>query len=345
MSELKSVLVTGGAGYIGSHTVIALIEQGFNPIIIDDLRNAKEDVVPRVEEITGKKILHFPIACQDKAAVDKIVKEHPIWGVIHFAADKAVGESVENPLKYFDNNLGGLVALLEVLKDNGVSRLVFSSSCTVYGIAKSIPVDESNPVSYNSPYGFTKLVNEQMLEQFNAAHPEFKMVLLRYFNPVGAHPSTIIGEEPQGVPSNLLPFLTQTAAGIRPVLTVYGDDYDTPDGTCIRDYIHVSDLAEAHVAALEYMEKEDSPSFDVINIGTGKGTSVKEMIDCFEENCGTKLNWQVGPRRPGDVPAIYADATRAEEKLGWKARFSVKDAVTSAWNYQQKRLEKLKSNS
>ncbi len=341
MDKLKKhILVTGGAGYIGSHTVVALTEAGFQPVILDDFRNAHPDVIDRLEEITQTQILCERSSCHDTDLLESIIEKYNIWGVIHFAADKAVGESVENPLKYFDNNLGGLISLLKAMKSKGVHRLVFSSSCTVYGLPKTIPVTENEEVSYNSPYGFTKLINEQMLEQFVQAEEQFKTVLLRYFNPVGAHASGLIGEEPRGVPTNLLPFITQTAAGIRKELVVHGDDYETSDGTCIRDYIHVVDLAEAHVKALEFIDSDKSASLEVINIGTGNGTSVKEMIDTFVSTCDTSLNWRIGPRRSGDVPAIYADAALAKEKLNWEAKLTVKDALRSAWNYQQKRVQK-----
>jgi UDP-glucose 4-epimerase len=330
----KYVLVTGGAGYIGSHTVVALSNMGFVPVIVDDFRNAQKSVVERLEILTNSKIIFHETACQNKLEMAKIFDLYNIWGVIHFAADKAVGESVENPLKYFENNLGGLISLLDVMKEKNVNRLVFSSSCTVYGIPEQIPVDETSPRSYASPYGFTKLINEQMLEQFNFAHPDFRIVLLRYFNPVGAHESALIGEEPSGVPSNLLPYLTQTAVGKRDFLTVHGNDYETEDGTCLRDYIHVMDLADAHVAALNYMAINTNPSFDIFNIGTGKGTSVKEMIDCFEKHCKSPLNWKIGPRRAGDVPKIYANADKAKEKLKWQSKFTVEEAIISSWKYE-----------
>ena len=340
MKEKKNILVTGGAGYIGSHTVVALINKGFTPIIVDDFRNAKHSVLDALAQLTGEKILCYKISCQDEQALLAVFNKHKIWGVIHFAADKSVEESVHNPLKYFENNLGGLISLLKVMKKKHVSRLVFSSSCTVYGTPEQAQVTEESPVSYASPYGFTKLTNEQMLEQFCSAEKDFKTVLLRYFNPVGAHDSQLIGEEPAGIPSNLLPYLTQTAAGVRECLVVYGKDYQTKDGTCIRDYIHVMDLAEAHVAALNYMEKQNIPHLDVFNIGTGKGTSVQEMISCFEQHCQPSLNWKYGKRRAGDVPEIYANASKAAEKLNWQARFSIKDAIVSAWNFELKQRTK-----
>ena len=340
-SEKKYILVTGGAGYIGSHTVVALIEKGYTPIILDDFRNAQEDVVERIEKVVNEKVRCYKFACQDEQALDELFQRYQFWGVIHFAADKAVGESVENPLKYFENNIGGLISVLKMMERHKVLRLVISSSCTVYGEPEQIPVTEDSPLSYASPYGFTKLMNEQMLSQFFPAHSSYQFVLLRYFNPIGAHASGLLGEEPQGVPTNLLPYLTQTAIGKREVLVVHGDDYNTVDGTCIRDYIHVVDLAEAHVASLDFIQKKaDSSVFEVINIGTGKGTSVKEMITCFEAACGKPLNWKVGPRRSGDVPEIYAKVDKAQECLNWKARLSVEEAIKSAWNYEQKRLNK-----
>ena len=339
--EVKYVLVTGGAGYIGSHTVVALIEQGFVPIVLDDLRNAKSDVMPRLEKLTGKQILHYKAACHNEDVLNEIFNSYSIFGVIHFAADKAVGESVEDPVKYFDNNLGGLISLMKAMEKapQKIQRLVFSSSCTVYGEPKEMPVTENFPVGYSSPYGFTKLVNEQMLEQFQQANKNAKVVLLRYFNPIGAHKSGLIGEEPEGIPSNLLPYITQTAAGIREHLTIYGDDYDTVDGTCIRDYIHVSDLANAHVAALDYLANEKNKSFDVFNVGAGKGTSVKELINAFEKGTGIKIPVKIGARRAGDVEAIFADVLKSKESLNWSAEYSIENAVTSAWNFQQNRLK------
>lgn len=332
----KNILVTGGAGYIGSHTVVELINEGFNPIILDDFRNANPDVIQRIEKITNKKLTFIPKACQDEAELNQAFEKYSFWGIIHFAADKAVGESVEDPLKYFDNNMGGLTAILKAVDKFQVNNFVFSSSCTVYGEPDLIPVTESSPTSFASPYGFTKLTNEQMLEQYSNSNPKFRVVLLRYFNPVGAHESGLIGEEPE-MPTNLLPFLTQTAAGYRESLTVFGDDYDTPDGTCIRDYIHVIDLANAHVAALNYLADQNNPSFDVFNIGTGTGTSVKEMISYFVSNFDASLNWEIGTRRAGDIPVIYANVEKANIKLKWSSKYTVQDAIKSAWNFELNR--------
>jgi len=330
----KYILVTGGAGYIGSHTVLALISKGFTPIIIDDFRNSNKDVIQRLEEITKKEVIYFNTSCQDQFRLRGIFGQFPIEGVIHFAADKAVGESVEKPLMYFDNNFGSLISILQLVEEYKIKKFVFSSSCTVYGDPKEIPVNEKSPVSYNSPYGFTKKVSEEMIAQFVERCPAVKATLLRYFNPVGAHKSGLIGEEPDGKPNNLLPFITQTAAGIRKELTVFGNDYDTPDGTCVRDYIHVDDLAEAHVAALENSDKSTSNPM-VYNIGTGKGTSVLEMIQTFEAVTNTKLPYTIGPRRPGDVPEIYANADKANENLNWRAKKDIKDAISSAWTFEQ----------
>lgn len=330
----KHILVTGGAGYIGSHTIVCLLERGFTPIIIDDFRNSNEDVIERLEALTQAKIIYYKIACQDKEELRKVFQRYPIQGVIHFAADKAVGESVANPLKYFDNNLGSLVSILEMIQEFEIKQFVFSSSCTVYGDPKVIPVTENSPVSYNSPYGYTKKVSEEIIEQFVNSFPQVKATLLRYFNPVGAHESGLIGEEPGGIPNNLLPFITQTAFGIRKELTVFGDNYDTTDGTCVRDYIHVVDLAEAHVVAIEKMEESDSNPM-IYNLGTGKGTSVFEMIHSFEESTGIKLPYSVGERRSGDVPEIYANTELANKKLNWKANRTIKEAIASAWKFEQ----------
>ena len=340
----KNILVTGGAGYIGSHTVVSLINQGFTPVILDDFRNARPDVIVRLEEVVGTKLAVANFSCQDEQKLDLLFQKFNFWGVIHFAADKAVGESVNNPLKYFENNIGGLTSILKVMRKHEVNQLVFSSSCTVYGDPTVIPVTEASPLSYSSPYGFTKLTNEQMIQQTVIAHPTLKVVLLRYFNPIGAHSSGLIGEEPSGVPTNLLPYLTQTAIGERALLTVFGDDYNTPDGTCVRDYIHVVDLADAHVQALNYLaDHSNSENPAVFNIGTGKGTSVKQMINCFLTECNVSLPWTVGPRRTGDVPQIYADVTKAKKELGWVAKLSVNEAIISAWNYELKRVERLKN--
>ncbi len=330
---MKNILVTGGAGYIGSHTVVMLHEMGYNPIIVDDFRRSKKSVIEKIEKICSKTLLSYEIDCGNYESFKKVFEQNRIDGVIHFAAYKAVGESVVNPLIYFENNIGSLITLLKLQKEFEVRRMVFSSSCTVYGTPSQIPVDENFPTSFESPYGFTKLVNEQMIQQFSSAENDFRFILLRYFNPIGAHPSGIIGEAPEGIPQNLLPYITQTAKGIRPYLVIHGNDYNTPDGTCIRDYIHIMDLAEAHVFALNYLFSGEEKLCDIFNIGTGKGTSVIEIIDFFEKKCAP-LNYKIGPRRKGDVPMIYADTKKAERKLGWKAKYSIENAVVSAWNFE-----------
>lgn len=342
-TENKCILVTGGAGYIGSHTVVSLISRGFTPIIIDDFRNAHKDVIDRLSEITQEQIFYFNAACQDKKRLKGIISQFPVEGVIHFAADKAVGESVSDPLKYFNNNLSSLVSILELIQEFRIKQFVFSSSCTVYGSPEHIPVTEENPTSYNSPYGYTKLVSEEIITQFIASEPDLQATILRYFNPIGAHESGMIGEEPDGIPNNLLPFITQTALGLREKLTVFGDDYDTIDGTCVRDYIHVEDLAEAHVVALENINKiESNPA--IYNIGTGRGTSVLEMIQCFNEVSGKELPYVLGPRRAGDVPEIFADVEKATKGLSWKAKRTIKEAVSSAWKFEQYIREKRKNS-
>ena len=340
MKEEKHILVTGGAGYIGSHTVVALIENNYTPIIVDDFRNAQRSVIPRLEQLTGKKLSVYDFAIHNQQEVTALFQKYEFRGVIHFAADKAVGESVVNPLKYFKNNLGGLIALLDVMTQFGKQNLVFSSSCTVYGTPNDVPVTEETPTKEpESPYGYTKLINEQMIHQVQEAHPDLNVALLRYFNPIGAHESGLIGETPQGIPNNLLPYITQTAVGKREFLTVFGNDYATPDGSCVRDYIHVMDLADAHVAALNYLTSKHIGE-DVFNLGTGNGTSVLEMIRFFDEVSGLSVPFKIGDRRPGDVPEIYANTEKASSVLGWKAKRSVKEAIRNAWNYEQLTREK-----
>ncbi|MCC5922781.1 MAG: UDP-glucose 4-epimerase GalE [Crocinitomicaceae bacterium] len=336
--QRKQILVTGGAGYIGSHTIVTLLEEGYEPIVLDDFRNANPAVIKKLQKLTKKEIPFFNFSCCDFDKLIQLFKKYSFSGVIHFAADKAVGESVVNPLKYFDNNITGLISLLKVIEKYPNTNLVFSSSCTVYGNPTSYPVTESFPVGFNSPYGFTKLCNEQMLMQFHTALQSTKICSLRYFNPIGAHESGLIGEEPIGAPNNLVPFITQTAAGWREQLTVFGNDYNTPDGSCLRDYIHVMDLAEAHVSALKYLEKRKEGCNAIFNIGTGIPTSVLELIKVFEQETGKTLNWKFGPRRAGDVPAIYANVEKSLKELHWKAKRSVNEAVLSAWNFQKHSL-------
>ena len=332
----KYVLVTGGAGYIGSHTVVALVENGYTPIILDDFRNANRIVLDGLTKILGflPEIIEVDV-CDDKA-LRAIFQKYSFEGIIHFAAYKAVGESVQNPLKYYQNNLSGLINILNKMLEFGVKNLVFSSSCTVYGEPKKIKeVSEDSPKNLpSSPYGYTKWIGEQIMEDTFLAHPELCLINLRYFNPVGAHKSSFIGEFPLGKPSNLLPFVTQTAVGKQDFLTVFGNDYPTRDGTCIRDYIHVMDLAEAHVKALSFLEGQKKGCLEAVNIGTGKGTSVLEIISCFEEVSKCKLNWSFGPKREGDVVEIFANCDKASNLLGWKSKLSINDAVIDAWKWE-----------
>ena len=331
---MKKILVTGGLGYIGSHTVVELQNEGYDVVVIDNLNNSSDQVQSRIESITGKPFELLVGDVNDTVALQSLFNKHSFDGVIHFAAYKAVGESVENPIKYYQNNVSGLISVLEAMNTFKVSNLIFSSSCTVYGAATDLPVTEDTLIQKaESPYGTTKILGEEIIQDF-AKHKAFKSILLRYFNPVGAHPTAQIGELPLGVPSNLIPFVTQTAAGIRAQLTVYGDDYATIDGTCIRDYIHVVDLAKAHVKALNYAD-EMNKSVDVFNVGTGNGTTVLEVIRAFENINGIKLNYKIGPRRPGDIEQIWADTTKVSEILGWKPQYGVEDMMKHAWAWQQ----------
>jgi UDP-glucose 4-epimerase len=333
---MKNILVTGGAGYIGSHTVVELIHAGYKPIIVDDFRNSDPLILSGIEKITKHKTLIYKIDSCNKEALTSVFKENKIDGIIHFAAYKAVGESVTFPLKYYSNNLVSLTTILECMLDFSVEKLVFSSSCTVYGEPIGIKeVTEDSPKAKpSSPYGNSKLVSENIIEDTFTANPQLKTICLRYFNPVGAHPSGNIGELPQGKPNNLLPFVTQTAMGKHEKLTVFGKDYPTLDGTCIRDYIHVVDLAKAHVQAINYLNSKSEGLNEAINIGTGKGTSVLEIIQKFEKISNQKLNWQFGERRSGDVIEIFANAKKSFEKLNWKAELTVDDAIKDAWNWE-----------
>lgn len=333
-----NILVTGGAGFIGSHTVVELIAAGFEPIILDDFSNSDPKVLDRLESILGRKVKSYSANCNDADLLTKIFREEQIQGVIHFAASKAVGESVEKPLLYYRNNISALVTLLEAMTANGISNLVFSSSCTVYGQPEIIPVTEETPVlPAASPYGNTKQVGEEIIRDTVAAKPGLKALALRYFNPVGAHESALIGELPIGVPANLVPYVTQTAIGIRSKLMVFGKDYATPDGTCIRDFIHVVDLAKAHVKALELLVKQnDANYYDYFNIGTGTGTSVQELIDTFERVTGVKVNYEFAPRRAGDIMEIYAEVSKSRDLLGWQAEKTLDEALADAWRWQQR---------
>ena len=332
----RYIVVTGGAGYIGSHTVISLIESGYTPVILDDFRNANRVVIDGLRMILqSEPIIHEGDVC-DPHFLNSIFERYKPEAVIHFAAYKAVGESVAEPLKYYQNNISGLVNVLQKMLEFDISNFVFSSSCTVYGEPKGQKevTEETEKNLPNSPYGYTKWIGEQIIQDVYNANKHLKIINLRYFNPVGAHKSALIGEFPIGRPNNLLPFVTQTAIGKQDILTVFGNDYPTPDGTCVRDYIHVSDLANAHVKAVDFLTESKSGLLENINIGTGKGTSVKEIIQAFVKETGVVLNWKYGPRREGDVVEIYANVTKAEKLLGWKADLTIIDAVKDAWNWE-----------
>lgn len=336
---MGKILVTGGLGYIGSHVVVELQKLNFEVIIIDDLSNSSLEILDRIEEITAIKPEFEKIDLKEKRDVIRFFKLHTdLDGIIHFAAAKAVGESVNNPLKYYENNVCSLVYLLEELNKLDSPKLIFSSSCTVYGQADKLPVNENSPIKEaESPYGNTKIIGEQIIKDCCKTNPSLQAISLRYFNPIGAHSSANIGEIPNGVPQNLVPFITQTAIGIRKKLSVYGNDYPTPDGTCIRDYIHVEDLAKAHVVAIKrLLEKKNLVSSEFFNIGTGKGASVLEVIKTFEEVSGVKLNYVFKDRRPGDVVCAFADTSKANNILRWKSELSLKEALASAWNWEKK---------
>ena len=333
------IIVTGGAGFIGSHTVVDLLENGFEPIIVDDFRNSKPFILDNLKKILNRDFKSYDVDCGDVDKLSVVFKKEKPDGIIHFAADKAVNESVNNPLKYYHNNITTLVNILKVVEQYPIKSFVFSSSCTVYGVPKKVPVSEKSPIQPAfSPYGFTKQVGEQLLKDFAQTNPKTAISLLRYFNPIGAHPSGLIGELPLGVPNNLIPFITQTAIGIRKSLTVNGNDYETPDGTCIRDYIHVVDLASAHVLALKNSKKQNEPL--VVNIGTGKGSSVLEVINSFEKVNGVKLNYSIGPRRDGDAPSVYADNSLVKKMLGWDNKYNLDDALKHAWKWEKNLAEK-----
>lgn len=333
------ILVTGGLGFIGSHTVVELQKKGFEVVIVDDCSNASESVLEGITAITGKKPLFEKIDLKEREKVEAFFKKHDdIAGVIHFAASKAVGESVEKPLLYYENNIGTLVYLLKELSKKQRACFIFSSSCTVYGQADEMPITEDAPVKpAESPYGNTKQIGEEIIRDTCKVTPSLNAIALRYFNPMGAHPTTEIGELPIGVPQNLVPFITQTGVGLREELSVFGDDYPTEDGTCIRDYIYVVDLAMAHVKALQrLLENDNTDNYEVFNLGTGKGSSVLEVIQSFERVSGKKLNYKIVDRRPGDVIKAYADTTKANEVLGWKAQYTLDQAMKSAWDWEQK---------
>ncbi len=332
MTDKTTVLLTGGAGYIGSHTYVALAEAGLQPLILDDFSNSHPAVLERLQRITGQAVVCEQGSVADTARVQALLERHQVRAVIHFAGFKAVGESVAQPLKYFDNNLGGMVSLLQAMQRVGCRALVFSSSATVYGDPTSVPITEDFPRSHTNPYGHTKLVCEDMLAALRVAEPDWRMGVLRYFNPVGAHPSGLIGEDPSGPPNNLMPYVAQVAVGKRPYLQVFGNDYATPDGTGVRDYIHVQDLAQAHVAAVQTLLQQGK-SFTV-NVGTGRGYSVLDVVQAFEQASGRPVPYQIAPRRSGDVAQCYADATLARQLLGWQAQHTLASMCADAWRWQ-----------
>ena len=335
LRSMKKVLVTGGAGYIGSHTVIELLNNGYIPVIVDNFSNSDERVMLGLEEILGFSPILYKADCCDRIEMEKVFKAENPDAVIHFAAFKAVGESTEKPTLYYRNNIDSLLTILELMNEYNVKDFVFSSSCTVYGQPKSLPVNESSEQEpATSPYGYSKQVCERIIKDTTAARPSLKSALLRYFNPIGAHPSGKIGELPYGVPNNLVPFITQTAAGIREKLTVHGSDYNTPDGTCIRDYIHVCDLAIAHVRALDWLQSQESVC-EAFNLGQGIGNSVKEVVETFVRVNATTLKVEYGPRRPGDVEQVWADASKALTTLNWKTERSLDDCLVDAWRWQK----------
>ena len=336
MKSVSKILVTGGAGFIGAHTVAELIDAGYHPIIVDDLSTSDRTLLNGLKDLFEKEITFYHGDCGDNQVLNLIFeKEKNISAVMHFAAFKSVGESVQEPLKYYRNNINSLLSVLESMKRHGVEQLIFSSSCTVYGQPDQIPVNEQAPFKKaESPYGATKQMCERILE--DTYKGGFKIISLRYFNPVGAHPSGKIGELPVGIPNNLVPYVTQTAAGIREKITVFGNDYPTSDGTCVRDYIHVSDVALAHVQALNYLQGATAPYFEPFNLGTGVGVSVLELLHSFEKANNLKLNVQIGPRRPGDVIQVYADPSRIQQAMNWKAKYSLEEAMRHAWDWQKK---------
>ncbi len=330
-----SILVTGGAGYIGSHTCVELLKEGYEVVVIDNLLNSSKEALQRVESITNKKLTFYEADLLDKARIEEIFeKEKAIDAVIHFAGLKAVGESVDKPLEYYHNNITGTLILCEVMRKHNVKNLVFSSSATVYGIPKTLPIKEDFPLSTTNPYGATKLMIEGILKDLQHSDPEWNIIVLRYFNPIGAHESGMIGENPKGVPNNLVPYITQVAVGKLDCLSIYGDDYDTVDGTGVRDYIHVVDLALGHVKSIQKLSEKKGILF--YNLGTGNGYSVLQMVKSFEKVSGKRINYIIKPRRPGDIAACYADALRAKEELHWQATRDLEAMCEDAWRWQER---------
>ncbi|HHU11140.1 MAG TPA: UDP-glucose 4-epimerase GalE [Intrasporangiaceae bacterium] len=327
------VLVSGGAGFIGSHTVVQLVAAGHDVVVVDSFANAKPSVVARIEALTGQPLELHAFDLTDRDKTEQLFADEPVDAVIHFAGFKAVGESVEQPLAYYENNLGTTFSLLRAMQRHGVGTLVFSSSATVYGADAPVPMREDLPTSATNPYGWTKVMQEQVFRDVAATDPRMRIALLRYFNPVGAHPSGTMGEDPAGIPNNLMPYIAQVAVGLRERLGVFGDDYPTPDGTGVRDYIHVEDLAAGHIAALHRLTQVEDP-VSVWNLGTGQGTSVLELLHAFERACGRELPYEVLPRRAGDIAESYADPTRAHNELGWRATRSIDDMCADTWRWQ-----------
>ena len=331
---MGKILVTGGAGFIGSHTCVEFLENGYEIVVLDNLSNSKEESLRRVEQITGKSLTFYKADMRDEAAVQKIFTEQEIDAVVHFAGLKAVGESVQKPLEYYENNLNGTFVLLKVMREHGCKTIVFSSSATVYGMNNPVPYVEDMPTSATNPYGYTKVMIEQILHDLCNADPEFRVVALRYFNPIGAHKSGLIGEDPNGIPNNLLPYIGQVAVGKLEQLSVFGDDYDTPDGTGVRDYIHVVDLAKGHVCAIAYAR--ENAGFTPINLGTGNGISVLEMVHAYEKACGHAINYRIAPRRAGDIASSYANASLAKKLLGWEAHETLETMCEDSWRFMQR---------
>ena len=330
-----NILVTGGAGYIGSHTCVELLNAGYDVVIIDNLYNSNQKAVDRIEEITGKKVKFYPDDMMDRAAVKRVFDENKIDAVIHFAGLKAVGESVHKPIEYYRTNIGSTLNLTDEMRAHGCKNIIFSSSATVYGDPAEIPITENCPKgTCTNPYGWTKWMQEQILTDIHTADPEWNVILLRYFNPIGAHKSGLIGEDPKGIPNNLLPYVAQVAIGKLPEINVFGNDYDTPDGTGVRDYIHVVDLARGHVKAIERFAKKDGVF--VCNLGTGHGYSVLDVIHAFEKACGKELPYVIRERRPGDIATCYSSPAKAAKELGWTAEFDLEDMCRDSWNWQQK---------
>jgi UDP-glucose 4-epimerase len=332
-----SILVTGGAGYIGSHTTVELLQAGYDAVVLDNLSNSKEEALRRVEKITGKKVKFHKADLCDYKSTEEVFQKEKITCVIHFAGLKAVGESTAVPLRYYENNIYGTINLIKAMTQHGVKNIVFSSSATVYGNPQTVPIKEDFPLGATNPYGRTKLFIEQILTDVYNSDKQFNIILLRYFNPIGAHESGLIGEDPRGIPNNLMPFITQVAVGRLEKLKVFGNDYDTPDGTGVRDYIHVTDLATGHLKALKKIG--ENPGLKVYNLGTGKGYSVLEVVKAFEKASGIKIPFQIVERRPGDIAKCYADPSLAEKEMGWKAKFGIYEMCRDSWNWQKKNPE------